>query len=117
MHTLEAWHPGASPKWQHALSQLLEAAYYAHDLGRPVGDFAIPLETLRGAGLNDNDLCWLGRKKFVAGCESPRRWPSANNSPPTSRRRRARARRPLAERPQEDDARMVLTAPGLEFAL
>lgn len=65
INVLSAWHVGRLPKWQAAMSQLLDAAFYAHDLGRSTWEFAVAIECLRNVGLNDNDLRWLISKGLI----------------------------------------------------
>jgi hypothetical protein len=47
------------------LLQLLKAADYARELGRPTWDFAVEIESLRAAGLTASDLRWLVCKGYV----------------------------------------------------
>jgi len=54
------------PRFQAALSVLLEAYDYARELGRSVWDFAVEIHFLRVAGLTNSDLRWLVCSEFVA---------------------------------------------------
>jgi hypothetical protein len=47
------------------LLQLVKAAAYARELGRPTWDFAVDIAALRAAGLTDSDLRWLVCKGYV----------------------------------------------------
>ena len=47
------------------LGLLLEAYGYAHDAQRDVWDFAVEISILRGSGLSQSDLRWLGCKGYV----------------------------------------------------
>lgn len=55
----------ASGKMLAGLRQLLEAAAYAREVGRPVWDFAVEIESLRAAGLSNSELRWLVCKGYV----------------------------------------------------
>ena len=52
-------------KFETSLTALGEAYAYAKDSGSSAWDFAVSIETLYAAGLNDNDLRWLVRKGYV----------------------------------------------------
>jgi hypothetical protein len=104
---LAGWAPGTAEKWQLAFAQLLEAAFYAQDLQKPVWGFAVEIESLRLAGLTTNDLYWLSSKGYIAQATGTtarnsrhRRRFCVDRSPPSSRQRR-----------------IVLTQAGLAFAL
>lgn len=64
-HDLSAWLPRQSSKWQHALTQLLEAACYTQDLASETRVFAVEFEELRSAGLTTNDIAWLIAKGYL----------------------------------------------------
>jgi hypothetical protein len=48
-----------------ALLALLKASDYAGELGRPVWDFAVEIQSLRCLGLSNSDLRWLKCKGYV----------------------------------------------------
>jgi hypothetical protein len=105
--SLTAWSPGTVEKWQLAFAQLLEAAFYAQNLQKPVWEFAVEIESLRSAGLTTNDLYWLSSKGYIAQSTGIR----ARNS--RHRQRFCVERPPISSRQR----RIVLTEAGLAFAL
>lgn len=108
MISLQLWNPGRASKWQTVLVQFLEACCYAQDVGRSVWEFAIPLERLQQAGLNDNDLRWLLIKGFVDVRSN-----AAKRRPPRKQSSTDRSK-PITFRPR---TRFVLTEAGLRFAM
>ena len=98
--------PGKARKWELALSELLEAHYYATDLGRPVGEFAVELARLAEAGLTNNDLRWLFAKGLV---EQTTKVGGVG-------RRRNRTVRAAAAISFSPRTRIALTKAGLAFA-
>jgi len=62
---LSAWSPGKAEKWHLAFAEMLEAAFYAQDLGQSLWDFAVDVQLLTAAGLTANDLRWLNTKHYV----------------------------------------------------
>jgi hypothetical protein len=65
LHALSTLSLGNANKWQFALTQLLDAAFYAQDLGQPIWDFAVEVHRLTSAGLTANDLRWLRAKGYI----------------------------------------------------
>jgi len=64
-YILSTWSFAKTEKWQLAFMQLLEAAFYAQDLGQPLWDFAVEVQHLELAGLTANDLRWLKAKGYI----------------------------------------------------
>ena len=54
-----------SPRMRAALSLLVQASAYAHDVGRGIWDFAVEINELRRIGLTVNDLRWLVCAGFI----------------------------------------------------
>jgi len=77
-----------SPSFQTGLRALWEGYRYADGLGRDRWEFAVEMEFLRAAGLNNNDLRWLLAKGYLdhaqettaPGC-TPRRFRRGKNLP------------------------------------
>ncbi len=59
-----------TPKLRMALQLLLEGWDYGRELERDVWEFAVELDILRAAGLNNNDFRWLAQHDYIeAGVE------------------------------------------------
>ena len=57
--------PEIPRRFHKASALLLEAYQYAQQLKRDVWDFAVEIQSLREAGLTNNDFRWLAYKGFV----------------------------------------------------
>lgn len=53
------------PRLRPGLCLLLDGHYYAQELGRDRWEFAVEIELLHAAGLNNNDLRWLVGKGYA----------------------------------------------------
>jgi hypothetical protein len=57
--------PECNPRLRPGLCLLLDGHFYAQELGRDRWEFAVEIEVLHAAGLNNNDLRWLVGKGYV----------------------------------------------------